>query len=231
MWPSRQMVSDLTSWWSWSQLICPPGISTFYWQFLYWCCSPQSCCSCGIRACGTVRSNRSGFPRELRNVKAWEKCANRGDSRYHRDGDILTIQWKDNKLVSIMSTFHSASTCERRSKDRNGQFVRLTIPQEYNASMRGVDRSDQLINKYKSLRKTNKWWKTVFFHLIDVCRVNSYILFLEFRKQVILTLFVAMTAFIVCITYPPLRSSDKKNKNILPIFSFFLIFTAPEFKI
>ena len=24
---------------------------------------------------------------------------------------------------------HSASTCERRSKDRNGQFVRLTIPQ------------------------------------------------------------------------------------------------------
>ena len=56
-------------------------------------------------------------------------------------------------------------------------------PVKYNASMRGVDRSDQLINKYKSLRKTNEWWKTVFFHLIDICRVNSYILFMEFRKQ------------------------------------------------
>lgn len=49
--------------------------------------------------------------------------------------------------------------------------------------MNGVDKSDQLIGKYNSLRKTNKWWKTLFLHFIDIARVNSYILFNEFRKR------------------------------------------------
>jgi hypothetical protein len=47
----------------------------------------------------------------------------------------------------------------------------------------GVDKSDQLLNKYNMLRKTNKWWKTLFFHFIDIARVNSYILFQDWRKQ------------------------------------------------
>ena len=139
------------------------------------------------------------------------------------------------RIVEILDTTVMETSWQSSGKTtslyQSCQHSTVPQPVKYNASMRGVDRSDQLINKYKSLRKTNEWWKTVFFHLIDICRMNSYILFMEFRKQVILTLFVAMTAFIVCITYPPLRSSDKKNKNILPIFSFFLIFTAPEFKI
>ena len=43
--------------------------------------------------------------------------------------------------------------------------------------MSGVDRSDQMINKYNSLRKTDKYWKTIFYHLLDIARVNSFILF------------------------------------------------------
>ena len=39
-----------------------------------------------------------------------------------------------------------------------------------------VDLSDQLIGKYNVLRKVNRWWKTIFFHLIDIASVNSYIL-------------------------------------------------------
>ena len=109
--------------------------------------------------------------------------------RWIRDGDLLTVQWRDNKTISLMSNHHSAkgySFVARRTKV-NGEFRRLLVRQpnivkDYNKSMGGVDRSDQLINKYNVLRKTNKYWKTLFFHFIDIARVNSYILFEEWRK-------------------------------------------------
>ena len=49
--------------------------------------------------------------------------------------------------------------------------------------MGGVDKSDQLINKYNTQRKTNKWWKTFFYHFLDIARVNAFILFEDFRKK------------------------------------------------
>lgn len=144
----------------------------------------------GFGACGTVRTNRKGFPECLKDSKKWEKRSHRGDMRWHRDRDILTVQWRDNKTVTVMSTIHSGSKfseASRRCKE-NGQFKQYTVKQpyvikDYNKYMSGVDRSDQMIGRYNMLRKTNKWWKTLFFHLIDIARVNSFILFQNFREQ------------------------------------------------
>ena len=146
--------------------------------------------SMGIRACGTMIVNRKGFPINLKDVKQWARKAERGDMRWERDEDLLYVQWNDNKSVTLLSTFHDANTAdvaERRSKE-GGKFRKLEIKQpqvvkDYNKYMNGVDKSDQLIGKYNTLRKTNKWWKTLFLHFIDIARVNSYILFNEFRKR------------------------------------------------
>ena len=76
--------------------------------------------------------------------------------------------------------------CKRRTKVK-GEFLTLfvlqpTVVNEYNQFMLGVDKSDQLIGKYNSLRRTNRFWKTFSCHFLDIAKVNAYIIFQEWRK-------------------------------------------------
>ena len=54
---------------------------------------------------------------------------------------------------------------------------------KYNAFMNGVDKSDQILNTNNVLRKCVRWWKTLFFQMIDITLVNGYILFQYHRKN------------------------------------------------
>ena len=47
--------------------------------------------------------------------------------------------------------------------------------------MGGVDRSNQMINTYSFLQKTQKWWKSLFFHFVDIAFVNSFWLFQDWQ--------------------------------------------------
>ena len=49
--------------------------------------------------------------------------------------------------------------------------------------MNAVDRSDQILATNNIHRECVRWWKTLFFHLIDIAIVNSYILFQEHRAN------------------------------------------------
>ena len=45
--------------------------------------------------------------------------------------------------------------------------------------MNGVDLADQYTVYFPFIRKTRKWWRKVFFWLMEVAVVNSYILYKE----------------------------------------------------
>ena len=57
--------------------------------------------------------------------------------------------------------------------------------------MRGVDISNRMISDYELDSKTVKWGKRIFFHLLDLALVNSWILYknnisqLDFRLSII----------------------------------------------
>ena len=143
----------------------------------------------GISACGTIICNRKGFPKCMKDIKSFKKGV-RGHMRYVREGVIGFLQWNDNKVVSLITTMHkqinSFKFCNRRVKANNvfrKMLVRQpTVVSDYNIHMGGVDKSDQMIGKYKTLRRTSKFWKTLFYHMIDISKVNSKIMFDEFRK-------------------------------------------------
>ena len=140
-------------------------------------------------ATGTVKLKRKGFPACLKKPNVWAKKHKRGDVRWVRHSPVLALQWLDSKPVSILSTLHSANdqvTCMRRTKV-NGKFEKVNIPQplsvhDYNQFMNGVDRSDQMLACHNISRKCFRWWKILFFHLVDIAVVNSFLLFQKYRQ-------------------------------------------------
>lgn len=49
--------------------------------------------------------------------------------------------------------------------------------------MGAVDRADHLCTSYKFARKSLKWWRKMFFWLIEVAGVNSFILYNIWQRQ------------------------------------------------
>lgn len=148
--------------------------------------SPKLCSDLFQRGCfmtGTIRENRIGFPKNLDNPLPVK--AERGTSRWFRDGQTIFVKWKDTKVVCVISSCYPATRREmvERGKGKlvGGRYVkeRVNIPpaiKGYNGNMGGVDLSDQLLKCYEIIRKSKKWWKTLFLHFIDVAIVNSFLI-------------------------------------------------------
>ena len=147
-----------------------------------------------IFATGTLNITRRGVPQEVAAMKGYVEKLPRGSGYYNQasTSDIIYCSWHDTKTVTLASTAypaHSENTVLRRVKDPVTLASTTTdVPcpvmlEKYNKSMGGVDKSDQYISYHKVLRKTVKYWKTTFFHLIDIAIVNAHIIYNWFQLQ------------------------------------------------
>jgi len=130
-------------------------------------------------ATGTVRQIRKQFPESL---KSENNKLDVGQYRFARHGELLAVIWHDRRDVTLLTTAHSrsASTVMKRPKGSK-EKVPVACPTcvvDYNSFMGGVDLTDQYLSYYTlTNRKTVKWWKKVFWRLIDMSILNSFIIF------------------------------------------------------
>ena len=96
--------------------------------------------------------------------------------------NLTAVLWRDRRDVYVLSSIHSRSA-ETVLKTPKGGRDKVPIPCptaicHYNQFMGGVDLTDQQLSYYSVTQcQTIKWWKKVFWRLIDIAIVNSWIIF------------------------------------------------------
>ena len=129
--------------------------------------------------CGTVRVNRQGMPRAFPQVKL-----DKNEAIFRRKGNMLVIKFHEKRDVHMISTCHNAtySVLNKRDRRTGDPVIKPTAVVDYCSNMGGVDLSDQMLQYYAALRRTVKWWRKLFFHLLNLVVLNAYKLFLKYGK-------------------------------------------------
>ena len=98
---------------------------------------------------------------------------------------LVAIKFLDRKHVALLSTaFNCALTdTDKKHWKTNEPVKKLNLVYQYNRYMGCVNCNDQLLKYSAFNRRTLKWWKKVFFHLLNVAMVNAYVLHCEWSKK------------------------------------------------
>lgn len=154
-----------------------------------------------IHLTGTVQKNRKGLPNE---VKRKLKLKQQEVVAFTIDKKLMSLVWQDKRQVLMLSTFYNADThtIQRTNKKQTVDVAKPVMISEYTKYMGAVDRADHYCASYGFSRKSLKWWRKLFYWLLEVAVVNSFILFniqrrnnglaavshIEYRKAVLLQL-------------------------------------------
>lgn len=144
--------------------------------------------------CGTVRPNRKGMPE-------FRKPIQKGEVESACTENLLAIKWHDKKFVHMLTSV-SRPCLKESGKVNRKTGSRILKPQcvlEYNLKMGAVDKIDMQVSFVDCARKSLKWYKKLFFHLMDLSLYNAYVLFQvvtgnkpgfsDFRLQVVMQIF------------------------------------------
>ena len=129
-------------------------------------------------ATGTIRTNRKNFPCVLKE----KRKLNVGEYHFATSVNLLAVLWHDRRDVFLLSTAHNQSVTSVMKRPK-GSCEKVSVPcptcvQDYNMYMGGVDLSDQHLSYYSlTQRRTLKWWKKVFWRMIDISILNAWIIF------------------------------------------------------
>ena len=177
---------------------------------------------------GTLRFNQ-----KLNPVAVTKKKLKVGQACWLRKGPVYVSKWKDKSEVLMISTRHAHSMLNTTSR-RGAVKIKPKALHDYNMNMVGVDRAKQL-SYYSTPRKTIRWYKKVFLHLLDLAVMNAYIVhnhtvnqrlclsLLSFRDEII----GELTGFQEALP-PTLIQVERENQSALLQFGLVEEFHTPE---
>lgn len=101
-----------------------------------------------------------------------------GEGRTAHTENIMVMCWKDRRIVSMFSTLHVANMLPTKKVMRDGtSIVKQACVIDYNQNMGSVDKIDMLLSSTECIRKSLKWYKKLFFHLVDLAVVNAHAMY------------------------------------------------------
>ncbi|KAH9645066.1 hypothetical protein HF086_005611 [Spodoptera exigua] len=126
---------------------------------------------------GTLRKSRKENPKNVMNKKL-----KKGEHVWVRKNNVYVSKWVDKRAVTMITTKDHPKMINVANK--RGQLKRKPIEVvSYNAFMSGIDRADQMVSYYSSPRKCLRWYKKVFFHLLDLTVWNSFYLYRKYKMN------------------------------------------------
>lgn len=119
---------------------------------------------------GTVKRKRKNYPHYHGRLAKGVV-----EKKMDTDQSMLAFRWMDNREVLFLSTVHEGRMVDTGKKDRHQQTIQKPDAIiDYNVNMRMIDKKDMMVGGVECLRKSVKWYKKLFFHLIDVTMLNAY---------------------------------------------------------
>ena len=98
------------------------------------------------------------------------------------------MKWFDNKSVHVTANLGTADISHKvqRWDGKAKKHVMVDCPdivKKYNSAVGGVDLADMLISLYRTPYKTRTWYLQVIAHLLNICKVNVWLLYRRYATQ------------------------------------------------
>ncbi|CAK9829606.1 PiggyBac transposable element-derived protein 4 [Anthophora retusa] len=134
-----------------------------------------------IHLTGTIMPNRKRLPPPIKKPRFLTTS-----TVAYKKNNTLVLAWKSKRVVTFLSTSSAASLQHTTTRRRGGDSINVLKPivaVDYTKKMRAVDRADQYAASYCFLRKSLKWWRKLFFWGMEMCVINSYIMYKTIRES------------------------------------------------
>ena len=82
----------------------------------------------------------------LKGIIEEEKKLKKGEITFHRNQDIILISYQDKRLITMISTLHTADLIETTSRRTGVAKKKPKCVIDYNTHMNGVDTADQYLS-------------------------------------------------------------------------------------
>ena len=119
----------------------------------------------GTSCLGTLRKGRRLLPPEI-TKHVWKK-KDTGKQLVLYSKSFFVFTWRDKRALRFLSSISSPQIDNRKP----------LVINEYNSGMPGVDLADQKRHgRIIARKRLKRWYKKVFYHLLDVALVNAHII-------------------------------------------------------
>lgn len=129
--------------------------------------------SMGTNVCGKVKKSYKGLPR-------FRKVLQKGEIESKHTGSVMALRWRGRWDDCMLTTFHNSemkATRTRHYKSNAPTMRPLCLVEYHNNISTTAENTDVRLSSLQCVRRSVKWYKKTFFHLMNLCLINAHALY------------------------------------------------------